>query len=199
MTTLRINPDPRSTTTAPTIDNRPAYLAFATAYLLGHGGTALTIGQNPILGIPQWLPVIPLVIGILAGTIAAITAASRAQRHLTAHEARPAKLLGITWISGFTGLFLAITGLSATSGDPTLQSVLWPAGSALVVGLISAAEGAARRDTIHYSLGTFLILLAGTALLLPTPAAIGTIAVLGGTGYILAALLVHRLHTNKPA
>ncbi|GMA28858.1 hypothetical protein [Arenivirga flava] len=192
LTTLTAPATTHRTVAASNIDNRPAYLAFAASYLLGHGGTALTIGAKPVLGIPPWIPVIALVAGILGGTAFAIIAATRAQHGLTAFEARPAKLLGLAWITGFTGLFFAITGLSANSIDPSLQSALWPAGSALVVGLISIAEGAARRDTIHYVLGTFLVLLAGATLLLPAPASIGVLAVLGGSGYVVAALQVNR-------
>ncbi|MDJ0392438.1 ABC transporter permease [Rhodococcus sp. G-MC3] len=174
-------------------DNRIAYLGFAAAYLLGHGGTALTVGSTPLIDAPTWIPMILLGAGLLLGTVAATVAATRSQRGLTAHEALPGKLLGLAWITGFLGLFLAITGLSAATGDAGLQTLLWPSGSGLIVGLIYVAEGAMRRDTLHYVLGTFLVVVATAVLLLPTTAlTVGTLAVSGGTAYITAAILDQR-------
>nr|WP_296775598.1 ABC transporter permease [Rhodococcus sp. (in: high G+C Gram-positive bacteria)] len=184
-------PLPDTTPKVPLVDNRIAYLGFALAYILGHGGTSLTLGADPLLDAPSWLPMIFLGVGLLVGTVAATVAATRSQRGLSAHEARPHKLLGLAWIIGFLGLFLAITGLTAATGDPGLQTLLWPSGSALIVGLVYLAEGAMRRDTLHYTLGALLIVIGTSALLLPTTLAIGTVAVCGGTAYVTAAILDH--------
>jgi len=179
-------------------DNRVAYLGFAAAYLLGHGGTALTVGASPVIDAPSWIPMILLGAGLAVGTVAATVAATRLQRGLTAQQAQPGKLLGMAWIVGFVGLFLAITGLSAATGDPSLQTVLWPTGSGLVVGLIYLAEGAMRRDTLHYGLGAFLIVIATGVLFLPTAIAIGVLAVVGGSAYIAATLLDQRRRSRSP-
>jgi hypothetical protein len=178
-------------------DNRVAYVGFAAAYLLGHGGTALTVGPNPVIDAPSWIPMILLGIGLAVGTIAATVASTRLQRGLSAHQALPGKLLGMAWITGFAGLFLLITGLSATMGDAGLQALLWPTGSGLVVGLIYVAEGAMRRDTLHYTLGSVLIVVATSVLFLPTASAIGILAVAGGAAYITATIIDQRRRTRR--
>ncbi|MFD7506480.1 ABC transporter permease [Streptomyces sp. NPDC059850] len=66
----------------------------------------------------------------------------------------------------FAALFLAITGLAAAIDHPDIQTLLWPTGSAFVVGLLYIAEGGARRNPLHYGLGTWLALTSTAALLL---------------------------------
>jgi hypothetical protein len=61
-----------------------------------------------------------------------------------------------------------------------------------VVGLIYLAEGAMRRNTLHYGLGTWLIMVATTALFLSGPGFFLLLAVAGGGGYIVAAVLERR-------
>jgi len=178
-------------------DNRIAYLGFGAAYLLGHGGTALTVGSDPVINAPGWLPMILLGAGMAVGTVAATVAATRTQRGLSPHEAQPGKLLGLAWITGFLGLFLAITGLTATTGDAGLQTVLWPSGSGLVVGLIYLAEGAMRRDMLHYSLGTFLIIMATSVLFLPTALGIGVLALSGAAAYLVATIVDQRRRSAR--
>ena len=202
LATPDIHTPSRDATTEPHVpatwaDNRVAYLGFAAAYLLGHGGTALTFGLNPVVDAPAWLPMILLGAGLLVGTVAATIAATRSQRGLSADQAQPGKMLGLAWIIGFVGLFLAITGLTATTGNTELQTILWPTGSGLVVGLIYLAEGAMRRDPLHYALGTFLILVATGALFLPTALAIGVLAVSGGSAYIAATIIDQRRRSRR--
>lgn len=169
------------------VDNRIAYLGFALAYVLGHGMAAARGAE--ILDLPGWLPLVALYGGLALGTVAATVAALRAQKHLPPQELGPAKLLGMVWVVGLAGLFLLVTGLGRTVMNDEIQPLLWPVGSAFVVGLIYLAEGAMRRDTIHYALGGGLVLLGGVALLLPTVWALTLLAVVGGGGYLVATAL----------
>jgi hypothetical protein len=47
------------------------------------------------------------------------------------------------------------------------QTVLWPAGSTIVVGMIYIAEGAIRGNALHCNLGTWLMLVAAATLFTP--------------------------------
>ncbi|MEU3304528.1 ABC transporter permease [Streptomyces sp. NPDC006678] len=174
------------------VDNRDAYVSFGLAYLLGHGAAAVSQGDNPILGLPGWLPITLLGIGLATGITQATVAALRAQRGATEPDILTGKLLGTAWITAFTALFLAITGLTSALGMPELQSILWPAGSGLVVGLLYLAEGSARRNLLHYSLGVWLALTSTAALFLGTPGLYWVLAVAGGGAYALAAVLERR-------
>ncbi|WP_328582688.1 ABC transporter permease [Streptomyces sp. NBC_00370] len=174
------------------IDNRATYISFGLAYLLGHGAAALSRGDDPLVGLPEWLPTTLLGIGLAIGTVYATIAALRAQRGADQPEVLSGRLLGLAWVVAFAALFLAITGLTATTDVPDLADMLWPAGSGLVVGLIYIAEGSVRRNLLHYSLGTWLALTSSAALLLGTPGLYLVLTVAGGGAYAVATVLEHR-------
>lgn len=174
------------------VDNRAAYTAFGLAAVLGHGAAAVSHGDNPLLGLPGWLPTTLLGAGLATGIVQAAIAAQRAQRGAGAQDVLSGRLLGAAWIAAFTALFLAITGLTSVLDQPELQSVLWPAGSGLIVGLLYLAEGAVRRNVLHYALGVWLALTSAAALSLDAPGPYWVLAVAGGGAYALARVLEHR-------
>ncbi|MGC5030127.1 ABC transporter permease [Micromonospora sp. DT229] len=174
------------------LDNRIPYASFAVAYLLGHGAAAISAGPDPMVDLPGWLPMTLLAIGILAGSVAATRAATRAQRGAGPAEVLSGKLLGTAWAVAFTGLFFAITGLAVTLDMPELHTILWPTGSAFVVGLIYLAEGAVRRNVLHYALGSWLALVSTAALFLTSAGPYWILALAGGGAYLLATVLESR-------
>jgi len=68
------------------VDSRAAYLSFGLAYVLGHGAAAVSLGSDPLIALPAWLPTTLLGIGLVAGTAFATLAASRAQRGASQHD-----------------------------------------------------------------------------------------------------------------
>ena len=178
------------------VDNHATYISFGSAYVLGHGSAALAGGAGPLLPMPSWLPTILLGAGLAAGTVFATLAATRAQRGAGKADALSGKLLGMVWLSAFATLFLAITGLAAVLDAPELQTMLWPTGSGFVVGMLYMAEGAARRNVMHYVLGSWLALVSTAALFLGTPGLFWVLAVAGGGAYAVASVLAHRRITR---
>ncbi|MFI1281029.1 ABC transporter permease [Streptomyces sp. NPDC020858] len=174
------------------VDNRAAYAGFGLAYVLGHGAAAASHGDTPLLDLPDWLPMTLLGTGLAAGIVQATLAALRAQRGAPAPDVLAGKLLGAAWIAAFTALGLAITGLTSVLDAPELQSVLWPAGSGLIVGLLYLAEGAVRRNVLHYGLGVWLALTSAAALSFDAPGPYWVLAVAGGGAYSLATALERR-------
>ncbi|MFI1918041.1 ABC transporter permease [Nocardia sp. NPDC020380] len=183
-----------ATTRGGDVDNRAVYITFGLAYILGHGAASLSKGDNPLVSLPGWLPMTLLGTGFAIGTVFATMAALRAQRDAGKPEVRTGQLLGLSWVVGFAALFLAITGISSTLATPGLQTLLWPAGSGLVVGLIYLAEGAARRNILHYSVGSWLALVSTVALFFSPPAFFAILAIAGGGGYVIATILEFRRH-----
>ncbi|GHH38188.1 ABC transporter permease [Lentzea cavernae] len=190
MNAIALRPAATSAAASTEIDNRPAYLGFAFAYVFGHG-SAMLFRSGAVL-MPSWLPIALLATGLAAGTVFATSASLRAQKAASEARRRAERLVGTAWITGFAALALAITGLSTASDQPELQTVLWPAGSAIVVGLIYVAEGAVRGNALHYNLGTWLALVAAAALFVPGAGFFGVLAVLGGGAYLVAAFLERR-------
>ncbi|MBR8745242.1 ABC transporter permease [Nocardiopsis sp. MG754419] len=175
------------------IDSRPAYLAFAFAFVFGHGAFAVSGGPDPLLDLPLWVPLALLACGIVPGVVSSLMAAKRAQNGAGPADVLSEKLLGNAWATVFIALALGITGLTTTFDIPSeAQDVLWPTGAVFVVGLINVAEGAARRNVLHYSLGTALALIATAALLLPPPGPFWALSLAGSTAYLLAAFFENR-------
>ncbi len=171
------------------VDNRATYIGFGLAYVLGHGAAALSKGDDPLVTLPGWLPMTLLGVGLAAGSAFSTVAALRAQRGASKPDVLSGKLLGASWAGGFLALFLAITGLASAVDVPDLQTMLWPTGSGLVVGLLYLGEGAVRRNVLHYCLGTWLALTSSAALFLGTPGLFWVLAVAGGGGYAVATFL----------
>ncbi|MFD6156904.1 ABC transporter permease [Nocardia sp. NPDC060256] len=192
MATIALSAPPTPTLRAGDVDNRATYLSFALAYVFGHGAAALSKGADPLLNLPGWLPMALLGLGLAAGTVAATVAALRAQRGADSRDILSGKLLGISWASAFAALFLAITGITSLLDRSDLQSVLWPTGAGLVVGLLYLGEGAARRNVLHYCLGTWLALVSTGALLFDTPGLFWMLTLGGGGGYAIATVLERR-------
>jgi hypothetical protein len=174
------------------VDSRAAYAGFGLAYVLGHGASAVSMGPDPLIALPAWLPITLLGAGLAAGSIFATIAAVRAQRGAGEHDILSGKLLGLSWMSAFTALFLAITGLAAQLGMPDLPMLLWPTLAGFLVGVLYLGEGAARRNVLHYVLGTWLALTSTASLLLDVPHLFWVLAVAGGGGFVVATVLESR-------
>lgn len=176
----------------PRIDSRPAYASFAGAFILGHGSFALSQGPEPQIALPGWVPLILLAVGIVPGVVLSFRATGALRVSSVESEAWRERMLGTSWATGFVAIALAITGLASTLDAPEAQSVMWPAGAAGVVGMINIAEGVGRRNQLHYMLGSWLVLVAGGALLLPTPGPFWVLSLAGGGGYLVAIALERR-------
>ncbi|WP_206055144.1 ABC transporter permease [Nocardia sp. CS682] len=178
--------NPRAVATVP--NNRPSYLTFGFAWLLGYTAFALTYGDEPSLPIPSAVAPVLLLGGLLVGLAVTGVFAVRAQRGAHGREAGVGILLAASWLIGFTALFLIITALQAALHDVQVQTLLWPTGSGLVVGMIYLAGGAAYRDLVQYTLGAWLAVTSSAALLLDGANLYWVLAIAGGGGYLVAAL-----------
>ena len=174
------------------VDSRAAYLSFTLAYVIGHGAAALSKGADPVLALPSWLPTTLFFAGLIPALVLGVRAGVRSQEGAGQTRRHAEKLLGIAWCTAFTALFLTITGLTRTFAQPGLQDVLWAAGSVLIVGLMNIAEGTARRNNLHYTLGSWLALVAAGSLFTDIVGIYTILAVAAGGGYGIATVLEHR-------
>ncbi|MFF3228580.1 ABC transporter permease [Nocardia suismassiliense] len=178
--------NPRAVATVP--DNRPSYLTFGLAWLLGYTAFALTYGDDPSLPIPSAVAPVLLLGGLLTGLVVTGVFAVRAQRGAHGREAVVGILLAASWLIGFAALYLIITALETALHDVQVQTLLWPTGSGLVVGMIYLAGGSAYRDLVQYTLGAWLAVTSSAALLLDGANLYWVLAIAGGGGYLVAAL-----------
>ncbi len=179
------------------MNNRGVYAAWGLAWLLGHGTYAVSSGTDPVLSVPGVLPIATLAVSMLAAFAVTMVATARASRGVTGAAALPGKLLGAAWAVAFTALFLLITALGRTLGDHHVETLLWPAGSGFVVGLLYLAGGAVHRDVRQYALGAYLALVTTAGIFLDTPGLYWVLATAGAGGYAAAAIAEHRHHRAR--
>ncbi|WP_194818353.1 ABC transporter permease [Nocardia sp. XZ_19_385] len=179
-----------------TQNNRPSYLSFGLAWLLGYGAFALTYGADP--PVPSAVAAILLFGGLLIALIITGVGAVRAQRGAHGREAVAGKLLAVAWLVGFGALSVLIQALSTALDEPEVQTLLWPSGAGLVVGMIYLAGGLAYRDTLQYALGAWLAVLSSAALFLDGANLYWALALIGGGGYLVATVLEPRRRTSSP-
>ncbi|APU14247.1 MULTISPECIES: ABC transporter permease [Actinoalloteichus] len=170
------------------IDSRRPYMSFAFAFVFGYGAFALSAGDDPLVNLPGWLPFVLLAMGIVPGVAGSLIGGKLAQRGATPDVIAGEKLIGSAWGTGFIAVTLAITGLTSNVDLPSdVENSLFPIGAVFIVGMINIAEGAVRRNVLHYSLGSWLALISTAALFLTGPGPFWVLAIAGGGGYLLAA------------
>ncbi|MFI5496787.1 ABC transporter permease [Actinoplanes sp. NPDC051859] len=173
-------------------DNRPSYTSFGLAWLMGYGALALDAGSDPITDLPGQLPGILLAVGIAAALGVTCVSIMKAQRGVEGTAALQGTLSGAGWVVGFTALFLLITSLEGFLAEHHVGTVLWPTGSALVVGLLYLLGGTIGRDLHQYALGVYLALVGGAAAFLGLTGMYALLALAGAAGYFIAAAAERR-------
>lgn len=181
------------------LNNRPSYLSFGLALLVGYGAFALAHGDDPILPTPPAVPAVLLLGGLLTAVTITGVVTAKAQRRARGHEAVIGNLLAASWLIGFGALFLIITALSSALQEQHVHTLLWPTGSGLVVGMLYLAGGVAHRDVLQYGLGAWLAVMSPAALFLQGANVYWALALAGGGGYLVAAALESRRHTGAAA
>jgi hypothetical protein len=176
-------------------DNRQPYLAWGLAWLFGHGAFALSGGADPVLPLPDPVPPVLLGVGLVTAAVVTAVATARDQRGVTGAAKTAGTLFGIAWATGFTALALLITALGQVLGDPGVHTLLWPTGSAVVVGLMYVTGGTLQRDLVQYALGTYLALLGAGAVFLDTPGHYWALTLAGVPAYLAAAAVEGRRRT----
>ncbi|MGW5441150.1 ABC transporter permease [Nocardia asteroides] len=174
------------------LDNRPSYLSFGLAWLIGHGAYALSHGDDPLLRLPSAVPGALLIAGLFTAMVVTSVVTMRAQRGVSGRDAVVGNLLAASWLIGFSALFFVITALSSALSQDDLKMLLWPTGSGLIVGLLYLAGGAAYRDVLQYALGAWLALTSTAALFLDGASPYWVLALAGGGSYLVAAAMEPR-------
>jgi hypothetical protein len=186
----------RPTTRTRIPNNRHPYLAWGTAWLVGYGAFALAGGDNPVVAMPGLLPTVLLTGGLIAAATVTTVATIRDQRGVAGPAKTAGTLFGAAWATGFTALALLITALGQTLDNQLVHTLLWPTGSAIVVGLLYLMGGTLQRDPLQYTLGTYLALLGAGAVFLDSPGHYWMLAIAGAPAYFVAAAVEGRRRTT---
>ncbi|HLT83770.1 MAG TPA: hypothetical protein VKZ83_06025 [Phototrophicaceae bacterium] len=159
--------------------------AWGVAWLLGYLTLFLTFDG---VTAPWWA--FTVFSGLLAVAVV-VTAVHTARRSagLRGESARVGALYGWTWIVGFAAAALVFVAVARLDASPEVVAVLSNGVSCLVVGLVYMAGGMLWRERSMYLLGGWIALAAGAASLAGTPTIYLVMALAGGGGFVVAAVL----------
>ncbi|GAA2016731.1 hypothetical protein WDZ16_00060 [Pseudokineococcus marinus] len=99
-------------------------------------------------------------------------------------------MYGWAWLLGFGCMASVMASAAGAGASPDVLGVLGPAVSGLVVGLLYLGGGAMWQDRAQYSLGVWILLSSAVGALAGHPSNHLVMGLLGGGGFLVAALVV---------
>lgn len=99
-------------------------------------------------------------------------------------------MYGWAWLLGFGAMASLMASAAGAGAPPEVLGVLAPALSGLVVGLLYLAGGTMWQDRAQYSLGVWILVSSAVGALAGYPTNHLVMGLLGGGGFLVAALVV---------
>jgi len=129
---------------------------------------------------------------LLGGAVAVtITNVVQRSRGVVGPSGLSGSMFGWAWTIGFVGVYLIMTGLMRAGADPVLVNLGWSSLSCLLVGVMYLAGGAMWQTPVLYALGAWIVLVGGAATLAGLPGSFLVMALAGGGGLLVGALVMH--------
>ena len=159
--------------------------AWGVSWLLGYLALYLTFDG---VTSPWWAFLIFVGLLVLAMVVTAVHTARRVSG-LGGDSATVGAMYGWGWIIGFVAAALIFASVARAGAGPEVMAVLSNAVSALVVGLMYLAGGMLWREGRMFALGAWIALIAGLASLIGAPTTYLVMALAGGGGFLVAAIV----------
>lgn len=168
--------------------------AWGVAWLVGLGSLWSIDGMRPGLAVP---PVVALAIAaaLIVGAIvlsAVLGARSGRGMRRDAATAFPAIVYGCTWSVGTVAIVVLGLGLLANGMDAALARIFFPTALVLFAGLMFVVGAAVWRAVPMLILGGWIVVVAAAAPFFGYPAVLLVLAVGGGFGFLVLAVLSFR-------
>ncbi len=128
---------------------------------------------------------------MVVGLVITLTHVGHRSRGVRGTSRSVGTMFGLTWFAGFTGQGLVVAGVVAAGADPEVIAIVANGLACLVVGLLYMACGAMWQIRAMYLLGVWVIATAAVASLVGTPDGYLVMAVGGGGGMLVGALVAH--------
>ncbi len=180
-------------------DIRLMYGVWGLALLIGDAAFFFATWDNSPIQLP--IPVAGITLFVLLVT-AMVTMAVHIGRRVAGvrgDSARQGKFYGWAWTVGFLCLGAIISGVSRTGVDDETISLLWAAGSGLVIGLLYMAGGAMWLDRTQFALGAWFAVVSGVGAIAGLPWLYLILSIAGGGGLLfVAALIAVRMRRHRP-
>lgn len=161
-------------------------IAWLAGYLTLHATASDSASHTPT----SWSLVIFFV---LIGSASALTIVHIMRRAsgVAGPSGTAGAMYGFSWTIGFVSVALIMTGLERAGASSAVMSLGWNALACLLVGMLYLAGGAMWQSPVLYALGAWIVLVGGVATVVGVPTAFLVMALAGGGGMLLAALITH--------
>lgn len=180
--------------TAQRLGPNPAALfgPWGLAWLLGFGLLYLTVGPAAPVDLPLAVALtVFFALLIAAGAITGILSA-RAGSGIRGPGMAAAAMYGWSWTLGFGGFIATMIAASRLGLSFEARTLLWTAGSCLLVGVLFLGAGAVFNDWPQYAIGCWLLVINGFGAFTGTQGHYLVLS-LGGGGCLLAAAVIFAL------
>lgn len=128
---------------------------------------------------------------MVLGLVVTLTHVGRRSRGVRGTSRSVGTMFGLTWFAGFLGQALIVAGVVAAGAGPEVIAVVANSLACLVVGLLYMACGAMWQIRAMYLLGVWIIATAAVASLVGTPDGYLVMALGGGGGMVVGAVVAH--------
>jgi hypothetical protein len=174
-------------------DSRLILLAWGLAWLVGNLALFWT-ARGPAASTPAgWAFAVYFTLLGLAAAFT-ITHVVRRSSGVVGPSGLAGAMFGWAWTTGFLGVFLIMRGLERAGAGDEIIHLGWIALSCLLVGVLYLAGGAMWHSKVMYALGMWIVLVGGTSTLAGLPGSYLVMALAGGGGFLVGALVMHAWH-----
>jgi hypothetical protein len=171
--------------------------AWGGAWLLGFGACYLASSPRSALAVPGWLAY--LVLGVSCATAGVVSAVEtvRPGRGVVGPSRQVTTLYWWSWLLATGGLCLLMLGLGRAGLSPALLSLAWPGLAVLVSGVLYAVGGALWQDRLYYALGAWTVAVGAASTFAGAPGNLAVLALAGGGGLLVMAVVMVARRTNR--
>ena len=172
------------------------YLPWGLGYLVAFGAVWLAAGPDAVL--PAAVAMVATVVAGVVPLVASGITVGRSTRGLSGPSRRTSTMYGWSWVLGFAALMTVLARLDTTGMPVATASLMWTGACLVLVGVLFLAGGMLWPGSGQYVLGVWILASAVVAVLAGYPSNLLLLAVLGGGGMIVLAVVAH-LRSRRPA
>jgi hypothetical protein len=161
--------------------------AWAFAWIVGWGFTYFATRTE---NVPGWLGGVVVAVLFVAAMVYTGVVSARAGRGIRGPSKTVGAMYGYSWALssvGLTVIDIRITQFGSLSSDQV--SLLWSGTWLLLTGVLYLTGGMLWQDKLMYGLGAWMIVSAGLSVLVGFPANFLVLAICGGGGFLLGAIV----------
>ncbi|MBD7917891.1 hypothetical protein H9657_06320 [Cellulomonas sp. Sa3CUA2] len=177
------------------VDDRLLFGVWGVAWLVGYAAQWWTATTSPTRTATGQGGLVFAAVAV-AALVVTLVHVARATHGVAGTSKQVGMMYGWAWTIGFVGQGLLVAGVVGAGGNPEVIAIVANGAACLVVGLLYMAGGALWQQLSLYLIGAWMIATAAAASLVTMPTGYLVMALAGGGGMLVAAVLA-ALHRRR--